>query len=310
MDPTAALLRIAADQVSVVHRRQVRAVGLPAAEFRRQVRQQRWEPLGRDVWGVTGVPDTPLRRVVAAVLDAGPGAAASHRTAAAVFGIPGFALLDPLEVSRCRSGTGAPRLADIAHLPRRWPDHHRTVHRSTPVTTPERTLFDLAAVVHPGRVERALDTMWARRLVTVASLQVMLEELAGRGRAGIGVMRKLIDARGDEHRPPESGIEARFDRIVVEGGERPFDRQVVLGDDDGPIGRVDFVDVAARIVVEIDSDVHHTSLSDRRRDAERDRRLRAAGWLVLRFSEFDVWHRPDIVLAAIREARRDRRPAA
>ena len=75
-------------------------------------------------------------------------------------------------------------------------------------------------------------------------------------------------------------------------GEPPFERQVDLGDDEGWIGRVDFADRRLKVVVEVQSETFHSSLSDRRRDAERFRRLRAAGWIVVEVTEDEIFHRP------------------
>ena len=80
--------------------------------------------------------------------------------------------------------------------------------------------------------------------------------------------------------------------ILDRAGDAPFERQVDVGDEDGWIGRVDFADRRLKVVVEIQSDRFHSSLSDRRRDAERLARLRAAGWLVVEITEEEIFHRP------------------
>ena len=59
---------------------------------------------------------------------------------------------------------------------------------------------------------------------------------------------------------------------------------------------------AARLVVEIDSDRHHTSKLDRESDARRDDALRAAGFRVLRVTEDQLRDRPADVVAVVRAA--------
>jgi very-short-patch-repair endonuclease len=174
------------------------------------------------------------------------------------------------------------------------------------VTTPARTIFDLAGdpAVHPGRVERVLDTAWARRLVTYRSLHQMLHSLAKRGRPGIGVMRSLLADRPVDYRPPESGLESRFRQLLSEAGLPPMERQVDVGDEAGWIGRVDFIDRANRVIVQIDSDLYHGSVLDQQRDATQTAALRAAGYVVVRIVEFDLWHRKDEVLNQLRALRR------
>jgi very-short-patch-repair endonuclease len=83
-----------------------------------------------------------------------------------------------------------------------------------------------------------------------------------------------------------------------------------VGDEDGWIGRVDFADRRLKVIVEIQSERFHSSLSDRRRDAERLARMRAAGWLVVEVAEAEIFHRADAVIAKVRAARSLARLAA
>ena len=68
----------------------------------------------------------------------------------------------------------------------------------------------------------------------------------------------------------------------------------------GMIGRVDFRHSFHKVIVEIDSDLHHTSISDRRRDTIRRKALEAAGWIVIQVTEFELWHQPEKMLDRIR----------
>ncbi len=106
-------------------------------------------------------------------------------------------------------------------------------------------------------------------------------------------LRQLVDDRPLDYRPPESNLEARVAEVLTSAFEPPLERQVDLGDDDDWLGRVDYLDRELRIVFEIQSDLFHSSVSDRARDRARRERLEAAGWLVVEIPEFDVWHRPD-----------------
>lgn len=113
-------------------------------------------------------------------------------------------------------------------------------------------------------------------------------------------MRALLMERGPTYVPPASELEARFIALACAEGLSQPERQVDLGDADSWIGRVDFVFRASRLVVEVDSSEFHDGLLDRRSDAERDRRLTADGWAVLRFRWHDVVDRPADVARAIR----------
>ena len=104
-------------------------------------------------------------------------------------------------------------------------------------------------------------------------------------------MREILDARGDHWIPPASGLESRAMALLEEAGLHGFDRQVDLGHDEW-VGRVDFVDMRARVVIEVQSDRHHAALSSRRDDAERFASLEAAGFVVVTVWEDELWHRP------------------
>jgi very-short-patch-repair endonuclease len=62
-------------------------------------------------------------------------------------------------------------------------------------------------------------------------------------------------------------------------------------------------------VVEVQSELYHSALTDRVADAARVAALRSAGFEVVEVSEEQVWHRPAEVVQAVREARRRLREA-
>ena len=61
----------------------------------------------------------------------------------------------------------------------------------------------------------------------------------------------------------------------------------------------DLVFDAARVVVEIDGWAYHSTPDQFRRDRQRQNRLIAAGWRVLRFTWHDVMERPADVVATV-----------
>ena len=171
------------------------------------------------------------------------------------------------------------------------------------MTTLARTLFDLSAVVRTERVARAIDTALARKQVTLIELSRTARDLGARGRRKSTVVRNILIERGEDFVAPASELEHEFVALIETSNLPQPARQVDLGDDDGWIGRVDFVYRDERIVIETDGREHHSSLLDRRVDAERDRRLRASGWTVLRFGWVEVVHDPKRTVARIARAR-------
>jgi very-short-patch-repair endonuclease len=288
-------IRVLAEaQHGVVSRVQTREIGL---SIEQPFNRGEWEALSPRVIRLVGAPRTPRTEVMAAVLDAGTGAAASHRTAAALWGLTGFDLVPP-EVTRPYGVERFRPTLGRLHRTRLLPPHHVTTVDGIPVTTVARTLFDLAAVLHPGRTERVLDSAVAASPALLPVLHRMLPELAERGRTGIRLMRELLGARPLGYLAPASGLEARLIRLLDEAGIATR-RQVDLGAD-GWIGRVDLLVTGTNIVIEVDSTRFHTSRLDRERDARRDAELRAGGYEVLRITEEDVWYRPAEVVQRVR----------
>jgi hypothetical protein len=267
---------------------------------------RRVERVSPRVLRLVGAPLTTAQRVLAAVLDAGPGSALSHGSALAWWKLPGF-LLDELHVTHQRDGVHRPRrLASFVHDVVLLPDAHVRELEGVPVVTPPRALFDLAGTrgVHPQRVERAVDNAWSRGLVSGQTLHSMLNELAKRGRPGIRAMRQILEARGPDYVPPASGLEHRVDQIMRESNQPPLRRQVDSGDEAGWIGRVDFADEHVPFRLEVQSERFHSSLLDRRSDQDRLARLSAAGFVVATVTDIDVWHRPAHVVQVVHQARR------
>src|SRR5688572_15991844 len=91
------LRRLAEQQHGVVSRAQCRDLGMryEAARSRRGA----WERVSPRVLRLIGAPKTERSALMAAVLDAGRHAAASHRSAAALWQLPGFRM-DAFDVVR------------------------------------------------------------------------------------------------------------------------------------------------------------------------------------------------------------------
>src|SRR5688572_6751257 len=264
------LRKLAEEQHAVVSRVQCRSLEV---DLENPFERGEWESLSPRVIRLIGAPRTARSDVMAAVLDAGIGAAASRRTAAALWGLPGFDLDRP-EVTRPYGVEQFRPTLGRLHRTRLLPPHHVTTVEGIPVTT-------LPPALHR-----------------------MLPELAERGRTGITLMRERLADRPAGYIAPASGLEARFVHLLEEAGI-PTRRQVDLGGD-GWIGRVDLQIPGTNLVVEVDSARFHTSRLDRERDARRDAELRAAGYEVVRVTEEEVWYARSVavrrVLTAYRRA--------
>lgn len=279
---------------------QARAAGLTPGAIRHLLESGRWLRVARGVYCLVGTPATWERRLVIEVLAAGPAAAASHRSAAALLGIPGFERRGPVELTTPRVRRHRSSCA-LVHRWRPFPSHHLTVVEGIVTTRVARTLVDLAGVVKPGRTERAVDNCLAAGTVTYRALNATFLELAGRGRAGAAVMRAILAERHELYVPPESDLEAEFFSLVRDAGLELPVRQFNAGDSQGWIGRADYAYKDRRRLIELDSRRHHSSLLDQKADRERDARLRSAGWPpVERFTRDDVTNHPAETVARVR----------
>jgi len=287
---------LAERQHALVATWQARALGATRTEIDRLRRLGEWVPRSRRVLALAGAPTTVEQALMAAVLDASPGAAVSGPSAAWMWDVPGFRpspidLVRPRGMSRRASGLAT--VHEVLDLQAR----HLKVVNGIPVVSPAWVVCDLAST-HPHRVERVLDRLWSHRLLDGRTFRRTVDEFAERGRAGSALLHKLDAARGPDYVPPASGIEARFMEICL----WRMRRQVDSGGDEW-CGRVDFRDLVLPLVVEVQSEKYHAALVDKAADASRRERLQGAGFEVVEVWDREVWHEPQAVNERIREAR-------
>src|SRR2546423_6748271 len=137
----------------VVARRQLVALGLGPGAIDHRVARGRLHPVHRGVYAV-GHPRLTARGLwMAAVLACGPGALLSHRSAAALWGFQSTAAMR-IDVSapgrRGRPGIVLHRVGSVH-------DEDRGKCHGVPVTAVPRTLLDLAGLVSPDQLPRALE---------------------------------------------------------------------------------------------------------------------------------------------------------
>lgn len=289
---------LAERQHSLIGREQALAHGMTIHQIEGRLRSGRWRIAARGVYRVVGAVQTWEQRVLAAVLAAGIGAAATRRSAAALWRLPGFPP-GPIEVTQGRAlsvRTPATRLHDSRFLP----PHQVRVVDGIPTVCVERTVLDLCGTEHPKRAERALDNALAMNLTTVQDLGQMLGETGRRGRHGTALTRQLLAARAADYIPPASALEALVIAVLEAHGIELPERQASVGGTEAPIGRVDFVFRVARLVIEADSRRHHSSWSDVQADHRRDLLLAAAGWTIVRVNWDQLVQEPELFVAAIR----------
>jgi very-short-patch-repair endonuclease len=243
-----------------------------------------------------GTIDTSEQRIIAGVAAVGPGALASHRSAARLWGVP-RPENDPVDVIDGRDGTQAALAGVVVHRP---VDRKRLTPQrrfEIPCTNVLRTLADLGAV-DPGGVSEAVGHVIAVRLADLNALETAAREHSQRGRPGIPALRNAIDDWSIDAKPADSVLEAAMARLISRYGLAPVEFHPIIEGHE-----VDFRVIDAPVILECDGWAHHgLDRAGFERDRERDADLIAAGWIVVRFTYRAVTVQPGAVARRIRAA--------
>jgi very-short-patch-repair endonuclease len=225
---------------------------------------------------------------MAAVLAIGPDAVLSHRSAAALWGMRATGR-GRIEVTVARNPRTRPTIqVHAAQLPA---DEVTTEH-GIPVTTPARTLLDLAAVLDAGQVERAMNEAEFLRLTDPTSLDDLVDR--HRGRPGTRTIRELLKTHNIGATITRSELEARFLRFLDDAVLPRPRMNVSLQLEDRWI-EADCVWPDQRVIAELDGHASHATTAGFERDRARDRALQAAGWRVIRITWRQLHEEPDAV---------------
>jgi hypothetical protein len=291
-----AIRELVARQHGVIARRQLLALGLSGGGIDHWVRNGRLVPVRR---GAYALGHTELRRegfALAAVLSVGDGALLSHRSAARQWGLrPWSGAFVELTV---RSHNGRLRRTDLRiHRSTELEDWEVTENIGIPITTPARTLLDLAAVVPPHHLRRAVER--AERLELYDHRAVLRTLRAHPRRPG---SKALVALLGDLHdhgtdTVTRSDLEAMFLQLCLDHGlPRPQVNHYENGRE------LDFRWPDRRLVVETNGFAFHRTRSAFEADHDKRLDLEAAGWRVISLTWRQVTQRPARVAAHVRRA--------
>lgn len=214
---------------------------------------------------------------MAAVLAGGAGAILSHLSAGMLWHL----LYPTPSVPHITTAVTGRRRPGIRFHTARLASDEVTTRDGIPVTTVARTLLDLAAVLDPHRLERAIAEAEYRRYADRPSLADLLDRY--RGRAGTKGLRAVLAAGNPERGITRSALEDRFLRFLDARGLPRPELNVPL-EVDGSWIEVDCLWRAERVIVELD-DLSHLRPRNFHSDRVRDRRLSARGWEPVRVTE-------------------------
>lgn len=235
-------------------------------------------PVHRGVYRLAGASASWRQRAMAASLAYGPPCAVSHRAGARIWGFEGILAPDPeITVPTTRDGRRAGILTHRGPLPA----SDVTACYGIPVTTPRRTLADLAAATSTYLLERAVDDALRRRLVRPDELAGYVEVSRGSGYGGNAALRDLLEFRVGHPGRGDSEWEDRvYGWIIDDGLESPRRQVTVILD--GVQRILDMAYPDRKIAIEFDGWDYHGRRHRFDADAARYDELVLAGWTVLR----------------------------
>jgi very-short-patch-repair endonuclease len=287
------LNQLANRQAGAFSRAQVRALGYGENVVTRRLAANEWRSLmpARGVYVRTATTITWETRVWAALLAVGEPCAIGIATAAAVWQWTPKRINDIDLVVPPRRYLRPPQGIRVSRLNLDRTDVTKVA--GLPITTRTRTLADCLRFLPIADAVTVLDRA---QQVNRVNLKRVAEHLPARG-TGTRQARQLLAAATGEHSPAERLATALLRQAKI-GGWR-MNHRVELA------GRVVVIDIAfvdALVAVEIDGWAYHSDVDAFQRDRQRQNRLVAHGWRVLRFTYRDLVDRPDALVAEIRSA--------
>jgi Transcriptional regulator, AbiEi antitoxin/Protein of unknown function (DUF559) len=289
---------LAARQDGVFTAAQATKSGLSRKQLRARVRAGVWVEEYPDVLRSAAAPKTPRMTVRAALLFAGSEALVARRSAGEWWGLDGVRARYPevlLPYERHRSAQG---LVVLRSSKLRADDS--AFHRGLPITSVERTLIDLAAVLDDVRLETAIESARRQRLTTLAALGGRFDSLRGSGRAGAPRVRRVLDVL-DPRAAAEFPLEVLVANLLRSAGlPRPVLQHWICVN--GVRYRVDFAWPEVRLILECDGRAYHP---DFERDRVRWSDLAADGWRILFATWREATRTPEVIVERVKVALAD-----
>jgi hypothetical protein len=265
-----------------------------------RVRTGRWESPYNGVFLIGGVPRSWKTSLLAACL-AGD-AVASHRSAAALWDLPG-ARRDVVEIITERwERAQHPGLR--VHESLLLDEIDKDIVDGIPATTVERTIFDLCAKSSDLAIDMAIDRALSRNLTDHGRLLAAEARLATRGRDGAARFHRVMARRVEGAATPESAPERQLAHALVHQGLPEPTVQYVVRDTDGrQVARCDLAYPQWHIVIEYDSVQEHTGRAALLRDSARRNAITALGFTPLIATVDDLENRATRLASVIRRLR-------
>jgi hypothetical protein len=290
------IAELARRQHGVVARVQLAALGMGEGAIEGRLKRGRLHRLHRGVYKVGYRRISRKGRWMAAVLASGSEAWLSHRSAARLWGL--MPLGDEWVEVTSPPPSRTRRRGIVCHEGVVAEDERLEVD-GIPVTSPFRTVFDLAAVLKLRELERVFHEAEVRGLRDRVSLPMLLERYPGR--RGARNLRVLLES------PEPAGFtrndfEEAFRSLVGDYGIRPRPRMNAPLSVRGRVFEVDALWEEERVAVELDGRSVHGTKKRFESDRLRDRILVVEGWRTVHVTWRQLQVEPEEIVADLRAA--------
>lgn len=284
---------VAAAQHGLIRRADLTSLGVTDREIDLRISVRRIDVPHPGVYYLNSTPPPWKTAVLAAAMAAGPDALASHRCAAVLWGFDAV-YGRTIEVTVPYLESPEPD-GVILHRTRR--PNPPAVLDSIPVTTPERTLFDLAPILPARVLEKAGRSAVHLGLTTVEQIDLVVAEFGGRGVSGTKRMRWLVGALANDQSGSVSEIDLKH--IISDAPIPPPVQQLQIRLHDNSHAYPDFSWPNRSKIVEVDGFGAHGSPEQLQNDLRRQNALMELGWQLRRFTATEVRDHPSRVRSEI-----------
>jgi predicted transcriptional regulator of viral defense system len=258
---------VAGRQHGVITSAQLHAAGLNDSGVSKRVRTGRLHPLYRGAYALGHTRLSKEGHWMAAVLAAGDGAVLSHLAAAVHWNI-WRRKADGIDVTV--PGQRRPRAGFTIHRCRNLDTRDTTTHQGIPITTPARTLVDLAQVLTAHQLANVIHEAAFRNHFDQRETHEAMNRAHGRD---LATLHAALQAHAAGSAGTRSALEDRF--LEAWTGPEPRVNTKLNGIE------VDLYWPDRDLVVEIDGPGHARPRS-RAQDEQRDRQLQENGITVVR----------------------------
>jgi len=270
---------------------QARESGVPDRVLRGWVASSLLERTGVRTYRAATAPPSSWTDLSALVLDVRPEMWFSFETAGALTGLEGCTLAPPYHAT-VRRGTLFRRPGVVVHTSKAIEDEDVTVAQGYPVTTPTRTIIDLAYQLTRRQLTTVIDGALRDRLTTETQLFERIEALRTSGRYAMPKLVAVLEG-AEPTRGGHSWLERRFLELASARGLPRPSVQHDVGRVDGRTIRVDCRYPGTPVVVELLGHRWHRSKAQMQRDADRMNQMLADGLVPLQLTYDDLAVRPD-----------------